>query len=131
MCFQETSTSYRWDSSDVCIETKKITFELQQYQSQSQNWKEHQNLLGITVSVYEIMIKHMEKESERVNEAVIEGEEKVKKLEVAGGDKQKAEDRYQNLMARSLYQRQSFLKISLKSIHKFSSNMLTDRQTAH
>ena len=43
----------------------------------------------------------------------------------------KATDHHQNLMARYLYHPQSFLKISLKSIHKFSSNMLTDRQTAH
>ena len=40
-------------------------------------------------------------------------------------------NRYQNLMALYLYHPQSFLKISAKSIHKFSSNMLTDRQTGH
>ena len=43
----------------------------------------------------------------------------------------KAKDRYQNLMARYLYHPQSFLKISSKFIHKFSSNMLIDRQTTH
>ena len=43
----------------------------------------------------------------------------------------KAMDRHQNLMARYLYHPQSFLKISSKSIHKFSSNKLTDRQTGH
>ena len=43
----------------------------------------------------------------------------------------KATDRYQNLMTPYLYHHQSFPKISSKSIHKFSSNMLTDRQTGH
>ena len=38
-----------------------------------------------------------------------------------------ATDLYQNLMAHYLYHPQSMLKISLKSIHKFSSNMPTDR----
>ena len=40
----------------------------------------------------------------------------------------RATDRYQNLMACYLYHPQSFLKISSKSIHKFSSN-LANRQT--
>ena len=39
--------------------------------------------------------------------------------------------RVQNLMACCLYHPQSFMKISSKSIHKFLSNMLTDRQAAH
>ena len=34
-------------------------------------------------------------------------------------------------MARYLYHPQSFLKISSKPTDKFSSNMLTDRQTGH
>ena len=43
----------------------------------------------------------------------------------------KAMDRHQNLMARYLYRVQSLLKMSSKSIHKFLSNKLTDRQTGH
>ena len=43
----------------------------------------------------------------------------------------KATDHYHNIMARYLYHPQSFLNISSKSIDKFSSHMLTDRQTGH
>ena len=40
-------------------------------------------------------------------------------------------DCHQNLMVRYLHHAQSFQKISSKSIHRFSSNKLTNRQTGH
>ena len=43
----------------------------------------------------------------------------------------RAMDCHQNLRARYLYHPQSFLKILSKSIHKFLSNKLTDRQIGH